>query len=312
MEGELLVEAGGAPGRRPRRRAGRRRRCAAPRPGRSAARPRPGRTARRRTRDAVERPARPGRRTAPTDSSPISPARPRQAGAAAGGDLQGVARRHRRRRRAAACPAASPSRASSHSEAESADAEPSHAEPDRRAGGPQLGDRRQPAAEDHVATTGSAPTPTPRRAQPGRPRRRSGQTQCATHDAVGHPADVLEVARPAGGRTSPGRTRPRPASSARWVCSRTSSRSASSAVARHQRRRDAERRARRQRDPDHRASGDAVVVRAHQPLRVGEDLVVVLDDGVGRQPAVLHRQLHRAAGRVEAHAELAGRRDLGA
>ena len=59
------------------------------------------------------------------------------------------------------------------------------------------------------------------------------------------------------------------------------------------------------------AVGDAVVVGLHQPLRVGQDLVVVLHDGVRRQPAVLHRQRHRAAGGVEAHAEVARGGHLG-
>ena len=46
-------------------------------------------------------------------------------------------------------------------------------------------------------------------------------------------------------------------------------------------------------------------------LAGGQDLVVVLDDVVRRQPTVLDRQRHRAAGRVESHAQVPGGLDLG-
>ena len=75
--------------------------------------------------------------------------------------------------------------------------------------------------------------------------------------------------------------------------------------------RDRERRARRQRDPDHRPRR-GVVVAGHRLLAGGEDRVVVLHDRVGREAAVLLRQRHRAPGRVEADPEVAGRGDLGA
>ena len=57
---------------------------------------------------------------------------------------------------------------------------------------------------------------------------------------------------------------------------------------------DAERRARRQRHARHRPVG-AVVMAVDGLLAGGEDLVVVGHDVVGRQPAVLLRQRHRAA-----------------
>ena len=99
-------------------------------------------------------------------------------------------------------------------------------------------------------------------------------------------------------------------SSARWVCSRTSRRSASSAVRRISSGLHAERRARGQRDPHH-GPPCGVVVRGDQPLAVGEHLVVVLHHRVRRQPAVLGRDRHRAAGRVEPQPHLARRHDLG-
>ena len=95
--------------------------------------------------------------------------------------------------------------------------------------------------------------------------------------------------------------------SAKWVCRRTSRRSASSA----------------ERtiscsvtlNGEHGASATrviapwrAVVVAADGLLAGGEDVVVVGHDVVGRQAAVLLRQRHRAARRVEAHAEVARRR----
>ena len=79
----------------------------------------------------------------------------------------------------------------------------------------------------------------------------------------------------------------------------------------HQLGRHAERRARRERDAHHRARR-SVVVHRDQPLGVGEDLVVVLHDRVGREPTVLLRQAHRPARRMEPHAELGRGSDLGA
>jgi hypothetical protein len=53
------------------------------------------------------------------------------------------------------------------------------------------------------------------------------------------------------------------------------------------------------------------VVLRDEPFAVGEDLVVVLHDGVRRKPAVFLRQAHRPARRMEAHADLARGTDLG-
>ena len=117
--------------------------------------------------------------------------------------------------------------------------------------------------------------------------------QCATHArSLPHPtsSNCSIVRRPnasSAKRSSSG-------SSARCVCSRTSSRSASSAVARIN--------SGVTENGEHGASAmrtiaphDAVVVQRDEPLAVGEDLVVVLHDRVGREPAVLLRQAHRAA-----------------
>jgi hypothetical protein len=77
----------------------------------------------------------------------------------------------------------------------------------------------------------------------------------------------------------------------------------------HQLARDREGRARRERDPHHRARRR--IVEAVQGGGVGrEDRVSVLDDRVGRQPTVRDAEVHRAAARVEADAELARRLDL--
>ena len=75
--------------------------------------------------------------------------------------------------------------------------------------------------------------------------------QCATHERSLPQPDVLEVLDRCGTpNVSPAKVSSS-GSSARWVCSRTSSRSASSAVAHHQLGRDRERRARRQGDAHH-------------------------------------------------------------
>ena len=65
---------------------------------------------------------------------------------------------------------------------------------------------------------------------------------------------------------------------------------------------DREGRARRERDADPRA-GLPVVEELQHPLAVGENRVFVLHHAVGRQPAVLGRQVHRAARHRHPHAE---------
>ena len=229
------------------------------------------------------------------------------AGAAAGGDLQRVPGRRRAAARAAACPAASRS-------APPATATPSPRTPSRRS--PARPARRPPAAPAPAPArrrgsgccSGSAPPRCPSR-RAGRPR--PGSAGCSAPPRTGRcPSRPPRSARPAAARRWPGRSRPRPRSSARWVCSRTSSRSASSAVARIS--------SAVTENGEHGASAirtiavrEPVVVPADQPLGVGQDLVLVLHHRVRRQPAVLDRQRHRAAGRVEAHAQLGGGGDLG-
>ena len=77
----------------------------------------------------------------------------------------------------------------------------------------------------------------------------------------------------------------------------------------HQLARDAERRTGRQRDPAHRARLRLVELVQRGLVRL-EDRVAVLDDAVRRQPALRDAQVHRAATRVEADAELARGLDL--
>ena len=77
----------------------------------------------------------------------------------------------------------------------------------------------------------------------------------------------------------------------------------------HQLLRDAERGAGGERDPHHRV-GRGVVVLVDRGLAGGEDRVAVLDDLVRRQPAGGAAEVHRAAARVEAQADLARRLDL--
>ena len=244
---------------------------------------------------------------APTDSSPISPVRPRQAAPprvaisrASRADIEPgavpqLALQHRR-------PGLQPQRGRVRRRRTVAP------QPDRRAGRPQLGHRRQPAAQDHVR----------RRAVRG-PTRGGAEPD---HLVGRGPDDVRQPrpgrsssrrrrgSRPGGGRTAPGRTRPRPAS-------RTGGCAAGRRAARPARRcgviSDVE-----TLNGEHGASAIRVIAagerswwRVDQPLRLGQDLVVVLDDRVRRQAAVLHRQRHRAAGRVEPHAQVAGRGDLG-
>ena len=78
----------------------------------------------------------------------------------------------------------------------------------------------------------------------------------------------------------------------------------------HQPSGDRERRARRDGDL-HARSGPALVEGAVEPLGLGEHRVELLDELVGRQAAVRDAEVHRAARRDEAHAELARRLDLG-
>ena len=54
-----------------------------------------------------------------------------------------------------------------------------------------------------------------------------------------------------------------------------------------------------------RAPGPCLVQRAVEPLRLREDGVDLLDELVGRQPAVRDAEVHRAARRDDPHADLA-------
>ena len=208
-----------APGRRPPPPAGRRRRCAARRPGRSAATPRPGRTARRRTRAPSS-----GQTTrspqAPTDSSPISPARPRQAAP----PRVAISRASRAVIAPAPCrslPCSIAVRASSHSDAESADAEPSTPSP---TGAPAA---RSSATGDSplpriMLDDGQCAAPDPRRAEPGDLVRRSARPRApATRGRSS--SRRRRGSRPGGGRTCARQNSSSSCVSHRWVCSRTSS-----------------------------------------------------------------------------------------
>ncbi len=73
--------------------------------------------------------------------------------------------------------------------------------------------------------------------------------------------------------------------------------------------RDRERRAGRHRHPDHRVRC-RVVVGVDGPLGLGQRGLGVLDRGVGGQAALRAAQVHRAPGRLEADAQLAGGPDL--
>ncbi len=77
----------------------------------------------------------------------------------------------------------------------------------------------------------------------------------------------------------------------------------------HQVGRDRERRAGRQHDPQHRVAA-CVVVLLDQPPRVAQDGILVLDHAVGRQAAARFADRHRAAGGVEAEAQLLRGPDL--
>ena len=152
---------------------------------------------------------RPGRRRRPTDSSPISPARPRQAAPprvaisrASRADIDAravpeLALQHRR-------PGLQPQRRGVRRR------RAVHAQPDRRARPPAA---RRPATArcpGSCWTTGSAP-PHPRRAQPGHLVRRSARRRAPATPGRSS-SRRRRGSRPAAGRTSPGRTRPRPAS----------------------------------------------------------------------------------------------------
>ena len=280
--------------------------CAGRRPDRSAARPRSDRRSRRRTTDrsaATRRRRRPHRPRA----TPISPTRPRQPAP----PIVAISSAIR------AVPAAAPSRslassiawrASSHSDAASADDEPSTPSPTCTPAARSVDHRGDARRQDHVARRAVRDADRRRRRAAGS-RRGSGITQCATQ--------VRSVHHPVRSRYSIGRhpnvarlNSSSSAFSAKWVCRRTSSRSASSAVRTIS--------SSVTLNGEHGASAmrviapnDAVVVAVHGLLARGEDLVVVGDDVVGRQPAVLLGQRHRAAGRVEADAEVAGSLDLG-
>ena len=175
------------------------------------------------------------------------------------------------------------------------------------AGGPQRDDRRDPRRQDQVArrAVGDADAGAPEAAD----------LVGVGHHAVGEPrpvrqpAGALEVVR-----------RPAPERRHRelvvlGVLGEVGVQPDVEALgelggAHHQRLGDAERRARCEGDPRHRAVA-AVVVTGDGLLAGGEDVVVVGHDVVGRQAAVLDRQRHRATRRVEAHAEVAGGVDLG-
>ena len=77
----------------------------------------------------------------------------------------------------------------------------------------------------------------------------------------------------------------------------------------HQLRRDRERRGRGQGDPDH-GAGRGVVEAVDGGGARGQDRVTVLDDVVGRQPAVGRAEVHPAATRVEAQPDPPRRVDL--
>ena len=70
-----------------------------------------------------------------------------------------------------------------------------------------------------------------------------------------------------------------------------------------------ERRARRQRDPHHRARR-RIVEAADRGLARGQDRVAVLDDLVGRKPAIRPPEIHRAAAGMKPQADRRGGADL--
>ena len=249
-------------------------------------------------REAVERPARRRRRPRRRESEPISPA--------ARGSRRRPARRHLERasragraRRPAAQPAEQQrvARASIHSDAESVDDEPSHADADGTPAARKSVTGAMPAAEDQVrARAVRRRRCPPRRAARSRPR--SGITQCATH--------VRSLHQPTPSKYSIGRhpnvvgeSSSSSTSSARWVCRRTSSRSASSAVRPSALGRDRERRARGERDADHRARATGRGGGATSALAVGEDRrrrPARPSRAAGRRPSATGTSTHGSGG----------------
>ena len=73
---------------------------------------------------------------------------------------------------------------------------------------------------------------------------------------------------------------------------------------------DGKRRARRQRDPQHR-SGRGIVIFLDQPLAIVENLLFALDHRIGRQPSLALANAHAAARGMEADADAAGGCDFG-
>src|SRR6266478_8846337 len=77
----------------------------------------------------------------------------------------------------------------------------------------------------------------------------------------------------------------------------------------HQRGCDGKRRTRRKRNLYHRVLA-ALVIALDQPLAVGEDRILILDNAVRRKPAVAMRQVHRAARQHHSDAEPLRRSNL--
>ena len=233
-------------------------------------------------------------------------------------------RRGRGSARRAACPAPAPRRAviaagpprsratssawrsSPPSSPASLDAAPSTPRPDRRARAHQRHDRRDPRAQPRVRRRAV------RDAGPGLAEPRDlalGQVHAVREpDVVAEPPELLEVLdRPHAELLEAerllldrlGHVRVQPHAALTRERRRLG----------HQLARDAERRARRQRDPAHRARLRLVEL-VQRVFVGGEDRVAVLDHAVRRQPALRDAQIHRAAARVEADAELARRLDL--
>ena len=293
------------PASRSERPGGRGRSCRARRSGRIATRPRSDRRPLRRTIGPVSDHTATSA-TAPTVNVPSSPSRPRQPAPPTVATSSAIR----------AVPAAAPLRslassiawrASSHSEALSADEEPSTPSPTltpaaRRSTTGAIPDARIRLLDGQCA----APTP----AAPSRPISSSfGITQCATHVRSVHQPGPLEVLHRA---TSERRH-------AELVVFGVLGEVGVQADveplgefcgADHQVLGHRERRARCERDLGHRTE-PAIVVPGHRVVARCEDLVVVGDDIVGRQPAVLLRQRHRATRRMESHPEVVRSLDLG-
>ena len=158
----------------------RRRSCGAARPGRSAATPRPGRRARRRSATPSRRPHHEVAGGARPTARPISPSRPRQRApprvAISSASRACMAAGPPRRR-----PSSRALRVSIHSDAESADDEPSQPMPTGTPAARSSRDRGEPGAEDLVRAraVGDAGAPAP----PSRAISSAfGYTQCATQE----------------------------------------------------------------------------------------------------------------------------------